>query len=67
MIRWSDRHEGGTYVGVFFMGALSILVVSPCVSAPLVGVLAYIAHTGNVLLGGSVLLVLGFGMGSASV
>ncbi|MDR3478043.1 MAG: protein-disulfide reductase DsbD [Gammaproteobacteria bacterium] len=60
---WSRRHTGGTYVGVFFMGALSTLVVSPCVSAPLVGVLAYIGKSGDVVLGGLALMSLGVGMG----
>lgn len=60
---WSHQHKAGTYFGVFMMGALSSLILSPCVSAPLVGVLAYIAQSGNVLLGGISLLSLGVGMG----
>jgi thiol:disulfide interchange protein DsbD len=63
LTQWSSRHTGGTYVGVFFMGALATLVISPCVSAPLVGVLAYIAQSGDVVLGGTALLALGIGMG----
>lgn len=59
----SHRLQGGSYVGVFLMGCLSTLIVSPCVSAPLVGVLAYISQTGNVVLGGVALLMLGIGMG----
>jgi len=59
----SSKQKSGTYAGVFLMGCLSTLIVSPCVSPPLVGVLAYIAQTGNVWLGASALLVLGFGMG----
>lgn len=61
--KWSNKQQGGTYIGVFLMGVLSSLIISPCVSAPLVGVLAYIAQTGNMVLGGSALLALGFGMG----
>lgn len=60
---WSNKQKGGTYLGAFLMGVLSSLIVSPCVSAPLVGVLAYIAQTGNTVLGGFALLALGFGMG----
>ena len=60
---WSDKHEGGTYVGVFFMGILSTLVVSPCITAPLVGVLIFISETGNRLLGASALFTMGLGMG----
>lgn len=59
----SNNQKSGTYIGVFLMGVLSSLIVSPCVSAPLVGVLAYIAQTGNMVLGGFALLALGFGMG----
>lgn len=59
----SMKQKGGTYAGVFFMGCLSTLIVSPCVSPPLVGVLAYIAQTGNMVLGATALLALGFGMG----
>lgn len=59
----SQRWKGGTFFGVLMMGGFSSLIVSPCVSAPLVGVLAYIAQTGNVLLGACALLALGFGMG----
>lgn len=59
----SNQQKAGTYIGVFLMGVLSSLMVSPCVSAPLVGVLAYIAETGDIILGGATLLALGFGMG----
>jgi thiol:disulfide interchange protein DsbD len=62
--KWSNYQKGGNYVGVFVMGSLSTLIVSPCVSAPLVGVLAYIAQTGDKMLGASALLALGFGMGA---
>lgn len=63
IVTLSNQQKGGTYVGVFLMGCLSTLIVSPCVSAPLVGVLAYIGQTGNVLFGGTALLALGIGMG----
>ena len=63
IVGWSAQHKGGTYLGVFIMGAVATLVVSPCVSAPLVGVLTYIAQSGNVVLGGAALLMLGLGMG----
>jgi thiol:disulfide interchange protein DsbD len=58
-----NKLKGGTYISVFVMGVVSTLIVSPCVSAPLVGVLAYIANSGDVLLGGIALLALGIGMG----
>ena len=59
----ANKTKSGSYVGVFFMGVISSLIVSPCVSAPLAGTLIYIASTGNVLLGGSALFVLALGMG----
>ena len=45
------------------MGALSALIVGPCVAAPLAGVLIYISQTGDPLLGGVALFALGMGMG----
>ncbi len=59
----SNRQKSGTYFGVFLMGSISSLIVSPCISPALVGVLAYIAHTGNIGLGALALLSLGIGMG----
>lgn len=59
----SNQQKGGTYLGVFFMGCLSTLIISPCISPALVGVLAYIGHTANVWIGAVALLSLGMGMG----
>ena len=59
----STRQRRGTYVGVAVMGVLSALVVSPCITAPLLGALTYIATTGNVVIGGSALFLLGLGIG----
>ena len=59
----SSLQSGGKYVSVFIMGALSSLVISPCISAPLVGGLLYISQTQDALLGGLALLSLGLGMG----
>ncbi|MCW5584073.1 MAG: protein-disulfide reductase DsbD, partial [Gammaproteobacteria bacterium] len=59
----SRKQEGGTYIGVFIMGIVSTLIVSPCVTAPLVGVLMYIAQSGNVVLGAGALFVMSVGMG----
>jgi len=60
---FSRKQQGGTYAGVFVIGAMSTLIVSPCVTAPLVGVLMYIAESGNMTLGGSALFAMGLGMG----
>jgi len=59
----TNRQKGGHYLGVALMGCLSTLVISPCVTAPLVGVLAYIGNTGNAVFGGFALFVLGLGSG----
>lgn len=56
--------KGGQFLGVAIMGAVSALVVSPCVSAPLAGALLYISTTGDAWLGGAVLFVLSLGMGA---
>jgi thiol:disulfide interchange protein DsbD len=58
----SGRAEGGRFIGVFFMGAASALVVGPCVAAPLAGVLLYISQTHNVWIGGTALFSLAIGM-----
>lgn len=52
----------GSISGSFLVGLLSALVVSPCVSAPLSGVLVAVAAMGNVLLGFLALFVLGLGL-----
>lgn len=59
----SNRQKGGSYIGTAVMGVLAALIVSPCVTAPLVGALIYISTTGNALLGGLALFVMGLGMG----
>ncbi|WP_412757142.1 protein-disulfide reductase DsbD [Legionella bozemanae] len=63
-IHGSSNQRGGHYFGAAIMGCLSTLILSPCVTAPLIGVLTYIAQSGNVLLGCLTLFVLGLGMGT---
>lgn len=55
--------SSGHYLSAAIMGCLSTLVISPCVTAPLIGVLSYIAHTGNIGFGSMALFFLGLGMG----
>ncbi|MGO2264971.1 protein-disulfide reductase DsbD [Halomonas sp.] len=57
------RQRGGRLKGVAIMGALSALLVGPCMTAPLAGALLFIADSGNPWLGGAALLSLGLGMG----
>ncbi|MHB1352286.1 MAG: protein-disulfide reductase DsbD [Thiobacillus sp.] len=59
----SNRMKGGNFLGVFVMGALSAVIVGPCVAPPLAAALAFIAQTGNTTLGGVALFVLALGMG----
>ena len=58
----ASRFKGGQWAGVFAMGGLSALIVSPCVAAPLAGALLYISQTRDVMLGGSALFALAAGM-----
>ncbi|SDD87453.1 protein-disulfide reductase DsbD [Paraburkholderia lycopersici] len=68
--RWQDGasratqgRSGGKFAAVAVMGALSALVVGACMTAPLFAVLAFIAHTGNAVLGGAALFAMGLGLG----
>ncbi len=63
LLNASNKLKGGEFAGVFIMGVLSALIVSPCVAAPLAGALIYIGQTHNVLLGGVGLFALAIGMG----
>lgn len=58
----SQRLPAGQLAGVFGMGALSALIVSPCVSAPLAGALLYISQSRDVALGGAALFAMACGM-----
>ena len=56
------RVRGGRMAGVFLMGALSALIVGPCVAGPLAGALLYISQTGNAWIGGWALFAMATGM-----
>ena len=60
----SGHLQGGRGIGVFLMGALSALIVGPCVAAPLAGALLYIGQTGDAVFGGAALFVMALGMGA---
>ncbi|CAM3599510.1 protein-disulfide reductase DsbD [Pseudomonas wadenswilerensis] len=55
--------RGGNLYGAALLGALSGLLMGPCMTAPLAGALLYIAQSGNAVHGGLVLFTLGVGMG----
>jgi thioredoxin:protein disulfide reductase len=66
---WSSRLDGmsrglpgGRALGVFLMGGLSALIVSPCVTGPLAGALVFLSQTRDVSLAGSALFALAWGM-----
>ncbi|WP_158587035.1 protein-disulfide reductase DsbD [Motilimonas pumila] len=59
----SGQQQGGNSKGVFVMGMISGLVCSPCTTAPLSGVLLYVASSGDLVIGGAVLYALSLGMG----
>lgn len=55
--------RGGSLTGAAAMGALSAVLVGPCMTAPLAGALLYIAQGGSAAQGALLLLSLGLGMG----
>jgi thiol:disulfide interchange protein DsbD len=58
----SGRQKSGKLAGVFAMGAISALIVGPCVAAPLAGALVYISQTRDVVIGGAALFAMAVGM-----
>jgi thiol:disulfide interchange protein DsbD len=62
LMRMSGKQSAGKLAGVFVMGAISALIVGPCVAAPLAGALVYISQTRDVVVGGSALFAMAVGM-----
>lgn len=58
-----QKLEGGSLFGAASLGALSALLVGPCMTAPLAGALLYIAQSGDGVRGGLALFSLGLGSG----
>jgi thiol:disulfide interchange protein DsbD len=59
----SSKQRGGQFVGVFIMGALSAVIVGPCVTAPLASTLVFIAQSKDAVFGGAMLFAMALGMG----
>ena len=60
----SNRQSGkNSYTGTAIMGMLSALIVGPCVTAPLIGIIGLVAQSQNYLLGGAALFSMSLGMG----
>ncbi len=58
-----EKQKHGSIIGAFIMGIIATAVVSPCTSAPLIGILSYTAQTGDHLYGAVSLFTLAIGMG----
>jgi thiol:disulfide interchange protein DsbD len=58
----SGKQKSGKLGGVFVMGAISALIVGPCVAAPLAGALVYISQSRDVFIGGAALFSMAIGM-----
>jgi thiol:disulfide interchange protein DsbD len=63
----SNKQSGGSLTGVAIMGALSALIVGPCVTPPLAVAVLYIAQKHDAVLGGFALFALALGMGAPLV
>jgi thiol:disulfide interchange protein DsbD len=57
-----NRLPAGQLAGVFVMGGISALIVSPCVTAPLAGALLFIGQSRDLVLGGGALFAMATGM-----
>lgn len=62
-----NREIRGGHMGVFIAGIFSGLVVAPCTSPVLAGILLYVSGTKDVYLGGSILLAFSLGMSTLLV
>ena len=58
----ANRLPAGQFAGVFAMGGVSALIVSPCITAPLASALLFIGQSRDVTLGGSALFSMAGGM-----
>lgn len=59
----SGKSSKRTVISVFAMGAISAVIVGPCIAAPLAAALLYIGQTQDVVLGGAALFALALGKG----
>ena len=60
----SNTQSGGSLTGVAVMGALSALIVGPCVTPPLAAAVIFIAQEHSPVFGGAALFALALGMGA---
>lgn len=62
LVSASGKQRSGSHARVFVMGALSALIVGPCVAAPLAGAPVYISQTRDALTGAAALFAMAAGM-----
>lgn len=61
--QFQNKQKAGTFLGTITMGALSALIIGPCMSAPLAGALLFVSQSHSAVLGGLYLFILGLGLG----
>ncbi len=59
----SNSAQGNGYVGTAIMGAISALIVGACTAPVISGAIVFISATGDAVLGGLALFVMGMGAG----
>lgn len=59
----SGAGRTGSMTSAAVLGFSSAFIIGPCVTAPLAGALLYVARTGNIALGATLLFALGLGKG----
>jgi len=62
LVQWASRLGGGSYAGVFLLGATSGIVAAPCGAPAFAVVLTWVATTGSGTLGFIYLFVFSLGM-----
>jgi len=62
LVAWAGRFAGGSYLGVFAMGATSGVVAAPCGAPAFAAVLTWVAATKSGALGFAYLFVFSLGM-----
>jgi thiol:disulfide interchange protein DsbD len=62
LLNWATRLSGGSYTGVFLLGATSGIVAAPCGAPAFAAVLTFVAATRSAVLGFVYLLVFSIGM-----
>lgn len=67
LMQWQAAQHHSSFLGLFLVGVLSALILSPCTSAPLIGVLGFISQSQNLLFGGLALFIMALGMGTPLV